>query len=169
MEPQPTDFLTYECSIHIDAPPSRVFAIVGDLGGSAEWAGSGHIRSIAMVGDGPIGVGTRYRSGEKITMSYRAETEIVAYEPDRLVMWVSKPVGERVPVHRWSFELGPEDGGTRLTHRVRAARALGYMGWVQRLGFLFTRPATTIPPGMERTLTNIKVLAEGERSGSPAG
>jgi hypothetical protein len=38
------------------------------------------------------------------------------------------------------------------------------MGLVQRLGFLFTKPATTIPPGMDRTLENVKRLAEAEVS-----
>ena len=166
MEPGPHDFLSYECSIHIDAPAERVFAIAGDLGGSASWAGSGHIREIAVTTDGPVEVGTRYRSSEKITMPYRAETEIFAYRPHELIAWISKPVGERVPFHRWAFRLQPDQAGTGtiLTHQVRASRATGLMGWVQRLGFLVTRPHRSIPPGMERTLVNIKALAEGERS-----
>ncbi|HEX6505996.1 MAG TPA: hypothetical protein VF221_00035 [Chloroflexota bacterium] len=70
-----------------------------------------------------------------------------------------------MPYHRWSFELQPENGGTRLTHRVRATRAGRIMVWVQRLGFLFTHPQTTIGPGMERTLANVKRLAEGGNGG----
>ena len=163
MEPGPNDFLSHECTIHISAPVDQVFAIVSDLGNSATWAGSGHIRSIAKLSDGPVGVGTRYRSSEKIIMSYRADTEIVAYQPGELIVWISKPVGERVPFHRWAFQLVPENGGTRLTHQVRAARASGLMGWVQRLGFLFTRPHASIPGGMERTLANVKALAEEEK------
>jgi len=162
IESRPNDFLSYECALHIDAPVERVFAIVSDLGSSPAWAGSQHIRSIAKVTEGPIGVGTRYRSSEKITMSYRAETEIVIYQPCELVVWISKPVGEPVPFHRWAFRLAPDNGGTRLSHQVRAARASGLMGWVQRLGFLFTRPHALIPAGMERTLVNVKALAEQE-------
>ncbi len=160
MEPRSTDFLSYECSVYIDAPPERVFGVVGDLGTSAGWAGSGHIRSIGKTSDGPIGVGTTYRSSEKITMRYAANSEIVAYEPNRSIMWISKPVGEHVPYHRWAFWLIPDDDGTHLVHSVRAARAKGYMGWVQRLGYAFTKPATTIPPGMERTVQNIKARVE---------
>jgi uncharacterized protein YndB with AHSA1/START domain len=160
MESQPNDFLDYECSIHIDAPPSAVFKVVSDLGRSVEWAGSGHIRSIEKVTEGPIGVGTKYASSEKITMSYGAHSEIVAYEPDVHIRWISKPMGEPVPYHRWAFRLTPEDGGTRLIHIVRAARSKGPMGLVQRLGFLFTRPRTTIPPGMDRTLLQVKQLVE---------
>ncbi|GAC1320681.1 MAG: hypothetical protein NVS2B16_07250 [Chloroflexota bacterium] len=160
MEPRSTDFLSHECSVHIDAPIERVFAIAHDLGRSAEWAGSGHIRSIKRVNTGPIGTGARYRSDEKIVMPYHADTEIVAHEAPSLIVWISKPAGERVPHHRWSFRLAPDRGGTTITHVVRAARAPGLMGWVQRLGFLFTRPHASIRPGMERTLANIKELAE---------
>jgi uncharacterized protein YndB with AHSA1/START domain len=166
MEPRSNDFLSYECAIHIDAPAARVFEVVGDLGSSTDWAGSGHIRSINKVTDGPIGVGTRYRSSEKITMSYGATSEIVAYAPDEHIIWISKPVGERVPYHRWAFWLEPEAGGTRLRHAVRAARSKGPMGLVQRLGFLFTKPAITVPPGMDRTLQNVKRLVEGAPDGA---
>jgi Ethanolamine utilization protein EutJ (predicted chaperonin) len=34
------------------------------------------------------------------------------------------------------------------------------MGWVQRLGFLFTRPRSAIPPGMERTLERVRAIVE---------
>ena len=160
MEHRGRELLRYECSTVIAAPPADVFAVVGDLGRTPEWAGSGHIRSITKQTDGPTGVGTRYRSSEKITMSYRAETEITVYRTDEAIEWISKPAGERVPYHHWAFHLEPEGDGTRLHHSVRAMRATGLMRWVQGLGFLFTRPRRSIPPGMDRTLERVKDLAE---------
>ncbi|HEX8919095.1 MAG TPA: SRPBCC family protein [Chloroflexota bacterium] len=160
MQPEPTDFLEYQCSIAIDASPARAFSIVGDLENTVEWTGGRPVRTIRKTTDGPIGVGTRYRSGEKITMSYGADSEIVEYRPNELIMWRSKPVGERVPYHRWSFQLRPVDGGTLLIHNVRAARARGFMGMVQRLGFLFTHPRTTVPANMDRVLVRIKEMVE---------
>lgn len=157
---EPTDFFVYECSLHIAAPADKVFRLVGNLGESAGWAGSGHIRSITQTTDGPVGVGTRFRSEEKIIMRYRADTEIIEYRPPEAIAWRSKPVGERVPYHRWAFQLIPENGGTRLIHEVRAARAAGVLGWIQWLGFAFTRPRKNLPPGMERTLATVKALAE---------
>lgn len=159
----PTEFLHYRCSIVIAAAAADVFAVVGDLGGTPRWAGSGHVQSIVKVTDGPIGEGTRYRSSEKITMPYHAETEITVYRPNAAIEWVSKPAGERVPFHHWAFYLEPEAGGTRLVHTVRAMRAPGFMGWVQRLGFLFTRPRSTIAPGMDRTLTLVRALVDDRR------
>lgn len=154
------ELLRYECSIVIEAPARDVFAVVGDLGRTTEWAGSGHIRSVTKMTDGPIGVGTRYRSSEKITMSYGGDTVVTEYRPDAAIAWDSKPVGERVPYHHWAFRLEPDPAGTRLVHSVRAMHATGLMRWIQRVGFLFTRPERTIAPGMDRTLQNVKRLVE---------
>jgi uncharacterized protein YndB with AHSA1/START domain len=160
------DLLHYECSIIIPAPASDVFAVIGDLSDTPTWAGSGHVRSITRVTDGPIGVGTRYRSSEKITMPYHADTEITVYEPDSAIEWISKPVGERVPYHHWSFRLEPAPGGTLLTHSVHAFRATGPVGWIQSVGFLFTRPKQTIPTGMEETLRCVRALATRKPPGT---
>lgn len=160
MEPHPGDFLTYECEIYIDVPPERVFAVVGNLENSVRWTDARPVRSISQVSEGPLGEGTWYRSSEKITMPFHADTEILVYRPPEQIVWRSKPVGERVPYHRWSFTLRGQDGGTRLTHSVRAARASGYMGLVQRLGFIFTRPRATVPGNMQRSLTRIKAMVE---------
>ncbi|GAC1506654.1 MAG: hypothetical protein NVS1B6_14480 [Steroidobacteraceae bacterium] len=160
VEPQSGDFLTHECAIFVNAPVERVFEIVGDLENSVRWTDSRPVRTIAKVTDGPVGPGTRYRSSEKITMSFGADSEIVGFRPPEMIVWRSKPVGERVPYHRWSFELRTSNGGTELTHRMRAARARGIMGWVQRLGFLFTRPHDTVPANMERALVRIKAIVE---------
>jgi uncharacterized protein YndB with AHSA1/START domain len=154
------ELLHYECAIDISASPAEVFAVAGDLTRTPEWEGSGHVQSILKVTDGPVGVGTRYRSSETITMSYRAETEVTAYRPPAAIEWISKPAGERVPYHRWSFSLQTDPTGTRLIHTVHATRAVGLMGLVQRLGFLFTRPQETVPRGMDETVRRIKALAE---------
>jgi uncharacterized protein YndB with AHSA1/START domain len=159
---QGAELLKYGSSIHVNAPPSRVFDIVSDLARSPEWAGSGAIRSIRKTTEGPVGVGTKYESSEKITMPYHAETEIATFEPEELIVWGSKPVGERVPRHRWSFKLAADGEGTILEHQVRVARARGFMGWIQSVGFLFTKPKERVPAGMDKTLLNVKRLAEAE-------
>lgn len=162
IEPGPSDFFSYSCAIRIDAPPERVFAVVGNLENSVAWTRGQPVRTIAKTTEGPINVGTRYRSSEKITMSFGGDTEIVKYRPNELIVWKSKPVGERVPYHRWAFRLEPANGGTRLTHEVRAARAGGIMRLVQGLGYLFTHPRTAVPANMERTLTAIKQMVEDQ-------
>ena len=93
-------------------------------------------------------------------MRYGSDSEVLVFDPPHTIVWRSKPVGERVPYHRWAFVLEPTETGTRLTNEVNAYRAGGLQGWVQRLGFLFTKPRERVPVGMNRTLENVKRLAD---------
>lgn len=172
MEPRPEDFITYQCSIHIDAPPERVWELAGDLGKSAKWAGSGAVVAMTKTTDGPVGVGTRYIADEKIGVSFQSETLITEYEPNRLIIWHVRPIGSRMlkmpegRAHRWAFRLEPENGGTRLTHELCAARAAGLVRVMQIMGT--TGPARNgFLRGITRTLDNIKSMAESSRV--PAG
>ena len=160
MEPRPNDMFTYQCSVHIDAPPERVFDIVGDLGRSADWAGSGQVRSVAGDTDAPVGVGTKYIAQEKIVVPFKSESVIVAYQPNRFIAWTSRPLGPSVPLHRWAFQLEPENGGTRLTHEVRVARYTGFTRLVQMVMGRLSGGTEPLIHGMEQTLANVKTRAE---------
>ena len=161
MEPRPYDMYTHRESIHIDAPPERVFAIVGDLATSAEWAGSGQVKSITKTTAGPVGVGTTYRANERIVLPITSISEIVAYEPNKLIMWTSLPTAvKKSPPHRWMFQLEPEDGGTRLSQEVRAARCVGLERVLQVIMVNISGGLEPMGSGMKRTLENIKRRAE---------
>jgi uncharacterized protein YndB with AHSA1/START domain len=160
MDARPYDMYVYETSVHIDAPSERVWEIVGDLGRSQEWAGSGQVKSMTKATEGPVGVGTKYVAQEKILVPFKAESVIVGYEPNRYIAWTSRPVGPKVSAHRWAFSLKPEDGGTRLTHQVRAARASGFPRMIQAPMVKLSGGTETIRRGMEATMANIKVRAE---------
>lgn len=160
MDSRSYDMYDYETSVHIDAPPQRVWEIVGDLGRSQEWAGSGQVKSITKTTEGPVGVGTKYVAQEKILVPFKAESVVVGYEPNRYIAWTSRPVGPNVAPHRWAFIVTPEDGGTRLTHQVRAARASGFPRMIQATMVKLSGGTETIRRGMEATMNNIKARAE---------
>ena len=160
MDARPHDMYVYETSVHIDAPPERIWEIVGDLGRSHEWAGSSQVKSMSKTTEGPVGVGTKYMAQEKILVPFKAESEIVAYEPERCIAWTARPVGPNVSPHRWAFILTPENGGTRLTHQVRAAKASGFPRIIQATMVRLSGGTETIRRGMENTMVNIKARAE---------
>jgi uncharacterized protein YndB with AHSA1/START domain len=161
MDPRPYDMYVYETTVHIGASPERVWEIVGDLGRSQEWAGSGQVKSITKTTEGPVGVGTKYVAQEKILVPFKAETVVVGYEPNRFITWTSRPIGPNVSPHRWAFILMPEDGGTRLTHQVRAARASGFPRMIQATMVKLSGGTETIRRGMEATIRTVKARAEG--------
>ena len=170
MEPRPHDMYAHRESIHIDAPPEQVFAIVGDLATSAEWAGSGQVKSITKTSGGPVGVGTTYRANERIVLPITSISEIVAYEPNELIMWTSVPTAvKKSPPHRWMFQLEPEDGGTRLSHEVRAARCVGVERLLQVIMVKISGGLEPMGPGMRRTLKSIKRRAEASTPSNTEG
>ena len=161
MEPRPYDMGAHQESIHIEASPERVFALIADLATSSEWAGSGQVKTIRKTSAGPIGPGTTYIADEKIMIPFKAVSEIVAYEPNRLVSWTSKPtLFRKSPPHRWMFRLDPENGGTRLTQEVRVATAVGYERFMQIPMVKLTGGMAPIQRGMKLTLQNLKARAE---------
>jgi uncharacterized protein YndB with AHSA1/START domain len=159
---RPGGFVAVERSIHVDAPPERVFEIVGDVARSPEWAGSGEVRAIRRLTEGPIGVGTRYRSDQNVRgMNYHTTSTITDYEAARRIVWnVGPPDYVR---SSWGFTLEPEDGGTRLAHFYDLDLPNNFFARLAyRVFFRLFNRAAQIAGHVETTLRNVKAMAEGK-------
>lgn len=151
--------------IAIEAPPESVWAIVSDIEGHPNLAGSGEVRSIRM--DGPLAVGTTFE-GDVVVGTYGsfvARCAVTALEPGRELAWVSYPPldeGEtedhQIEVH-WSFLLAPVGDATEVEHRFHVPEPK--MGTEELAAFLErTDRITTVRAGMRATLENLKRRAE---------
>lgn len=153
--------------IVIRASLDEVFAIVGDVPRHPEFAGSGEIVRIRMVSQGPIGPGARFEAEEEITLlgmrqQVVATSEIVAYDPPRLISWISVPASPFRPERiQWWFRLIPTDGHTRLIHDVEID--LGPMAELPYRPINAAQRAQAIAEGMGRTLAQVKRAAETAR------
>lgn len=128
------------------------------------------MKSITKTSAGPVGVGTTYRADERIVLPITSISEIVAYEPNELIMWTSLPTAvKKSPPHRWMFQLEPEDGGTRLSHEVRAARCVGVERVLQVIMVTISGGLEPMGSGMGRTLESIKRRAEASAPTSIEG
>lgn len=156
----PGSQVAIERSIAIAAPPERVFALVGDVSRSPEWAGSGEVRAIQRLDTGPIGVGTRYRSDQNVRgLKYHTTSTITAYAPNHLIVWrVEPPTYTR---SEWGFRLEPEGSGTRLSHWYDADLPKRFPArlWLRLVMRLLNRRAE-LARHIEITLQNIKQMAE---------
>ena len=145
-----------EASIHIDAPPARVWEIVSDQRRMNEW--SPETWRQKFFGD-EIGVGTRsININKRKGFFWPTASKISEFEPEkRIAFFVS---GSSTT---WSYDLAPNGGGTTVTERrelkggrrsvaskVTAALALG--GVAEHDAELLA--------GMEETLARIKAEAE---------
>jgi len=99
----------------IPAPPEAIFAIISNPRRHHEIDGSGTVRDAKDVPD-EIHLGSTFGMSMKLGMPYSMVSEVVEYEPDRLIAWQTRPPsgwaarmgGGRI----WRYELEPQDGGT---------------------------------------------------------
>jgi len=144
-----------------EAPPDRVFAVCTDLRNADKNVRG--IKKLEVLGDGPIGVGTRFR--ETRVMFKRdctEEMEIVSYDPPRTYSVGCESHGCR---YRTDFRVEPRNGGSELEMTFHAepqtllARAMG---------LLFRGMLKSCMKEMERDLDDLRVVVEG-RAGAHGG
>jgi carbon monoxide dehydrogenase subunit G len=103
-------------SIVVEAAPERVFAVFADFENAA--ANVGAIRSLELLGDGPIGVGKRFRETRVVFKKEATEEmEITAFDPPRGYQVSCESCGARFVS---DFRFRPEGPGTRVDVDVGA-------------------------------------------------
>ncbi|MGA9101896.1 SRPBCC family protein [Aeromicrobium sp.] len=145
-----------EASIHIDAPPARVWQIVSDQRRMNEWSPETFRQKFF---GGEVGVGTRSLNlNKRKGFFWPTASRITEFVPEqRLAFRVYGP-GDV-----WSYDLEPNGAGTTVTERrellggrrtliskITAALALGGID----------EHDVELVAGMETTLARIKVEAE---------
>src|SRR5262245_3572719 len=119
---------TCSCTRHVNAPPDRVFAVAADLRRTS--AVISGIKRLEVLGDGPIGRGTRFRE-TRLMFGREAteEMEIVEFDPPRGYAIGCESCGCR---YRSEFRFRPADGGTDMEMTFNAvpltfaARVMGF-------------------------------------------
>jgi carbon monoxide dehydrogenase subunit G len=112
-----SDGPTVEVEIDVNAPPSKVWELVCDIGLPARF--STEFQGAEWIdGDGPA-VGAAFRGRNELDGVGQWETTsvVVACEPERCFAWaVGDPDNAAAT---WRFELEPDGDGTRLRQSVR--------------------------------------------------
>ena len=144
----------------VNASPDAVFAIVSDLNSHAELAGSGEVKALRRVGEGPLGVGARFEADEEIRMMGRttkmtASSEIVDYDPPKVVSWTSMPSVPPKPRRiQWWFRLTPEGTSTLVVHECEVD--FGPVANVVFKGPYSLIRGGAVKRGMRKTLENLR-------------
>jgi uncharacterized protein YndB with AHSA1/START domain len=158
---------SYTAEATINASADKVFGIVSDPTKHGELAGSDEIKKIT-VSPGPVGVGTTMNAEETVivggdAMDLTAESTVVTYEPGKAFSFTVNPaLPEWVGRMQWSFDLAPDDSGTKVTHRVEID--WGPITHEMLIGLRDNYEEIRAPyvrDGMDKTLVNLKKMAEG--------
>ncbi|MDI3314842.1 MAG: SRPBCC family protein [Mycobacterium sp.] len=100
----------------INAPASKIFALLADAGKHASFDGSGGVDHAARDSV-PLSLGTTFTMAmrgrrESLFLPYRTSNTVVEYEPDRRIAWKTTALGGLIGGRIWRYELTPTDGGT---------------------------------------------------------
>jgi len=136
---------------HIDAPPSRVWQVLRDWEGSAEWMVD--MTTVEVIGERRDGPGTRVRSVTRIAgIPLTDEIVVTDWVPERLL----QVRHEKFPIigPAW-FALAPAGRGTRFEWGENLRPPLGALG---RIGGAILR--TPIERVLARSLRKLKRVCE---------
>jgi uncharacterized protein YndB with AHSA1/START domain len=141
-------------TIHIDAPPERVYGMVSDVTRMGEW--SPETRRAEWVGGatGPA-VGARFKGHNKLGIARWSTTPTVkvADPAKEFTFETGKPGKEAT---RWTYRFTPKDGGTDLTESFEALRYGAFM----KLTAKPDKRAAKLSEDIKQTLERIKQAAE---------
>ena len=147
---------TIEFQTQINAVPEEVFAYLSDLEKHPEWS---HCMEIEKTSEGPVGVGSSYRSkGKNFGITANETVEVTEHQPNERFGW--RTTGAMGMKFGWSFELSPQEGGTLLIERFEPPGGLA-----GSLINLATGSSTR--KAMQEGLGRIKVRLEGATGESP--
>jgi len=149
-----------QLSVHIDAPPDVVYALVADVTRTPEF--SPEIRRCTWL-DGATGpaVGARFEAVNKVTRgpAWKNHPVVTVAHPGREFAFsrTEKFAGTVI----WRYRLEPDGDGTQLTESYDVTRPISRLGWfiIDRLFGCHDR-RTELRAGMRQTLDRIRDTAE---------
>lgn len=101
------------------ASPAAIWELVGNVTRHPAIAGSGEVREVSVVGDGPLAAGAVFESQQCLRgINYVTANRVVAWEPGRRFAWRIGVRGAPGVAQIWKFELSPEGGATRVENGV---------------------------------------------------
>ena len=141
-------------TIHIDAPPEAVYAMISDVTRMGEWSPETHTCVWIDGATGPA-VGARFKGSNKrgIVRWSTKPTITVAERGKEFTFEVGSPGKEDT---RWSYKMTPGGGGTELTESFEALRYTLFFKIVSPP----KRRKVQLQQGVEKTLERIKQAAE---------
>jgi hypothetical protein len=149
-----------QVTLHIDAPPDAVYALVADVTRTPEFSPE-ILRCTWLDGATGPAVGARFEAVNKVTRgpAWKNRPVVIAAQPAREFAFsrTEKFSGTLV----WRYGLEPDGNGTRLTESYEVTQPISRLGWfiIGRLFGCRDRRAE-LRAGMQQTVERIRETAE---------
>ena len=148
-----------QLSVHIDAPPEAVYALVADVTRTPEFSPE-ILRCTWLDGATGPAAGARFEAANKVSRgpAWKNRPVVIAAQPGREFAFsrTEKLSGTLV----WRYRFEPDGSGTRLTESYEVTRPISRLGWfiIDRLFGCHDR-RTELHAGMQQTLQRIRETA----------
>jgi uncharacterized protein YndB with AHSA1/START domain len=140
-------------SVHVDAPPERVYDLLADISRMGEWSPETY-RAEWRNGATGARTGAMFRGwNRKGAVRWFTDPIIECAERGRELCFTTTLLG-RGRFTTWTYRMSPEDGGTRLEESWEEVSRLPAPGFLDRWR------SRQLQEGMEQTLQRVKAAAE---------
>lgn len=106
--------MQFEQRATVKVPPEKAFDYLADIGRHGEWAS--HSLQIEKASQGPLAVGTTFKTVGHMMGTHQAEVTITELVPGQKIAFESR---DDTGHFRHYFNLQPGDGGTVVTKGVQ--------------------------------------------------
>ena len=154
---------TGSATIHIDAAPEKVYALVSDITRMCEWSPE-TIKTEWLDGvTGPT-VGARFKGTNKNGIfRWSNKPRVLAADEGREFAFVTEMRGNDQT--KWSYQFEPDGGGTKVTESFEMMSDVpGVITFVERHFMRIKDRKAQLERDMEATLQRIKAAVEGSAS-----
>ena len=142
-------------TVHIEAPPEKVYALISDVTRMGEWSPETHKAEWIEGATGPQ-AGARFKGSNKVGIfRWSTRPTVKVADPGKEFTFETGTPGREDT--RWSYKLTAKDGGTDLTEAFEALRYPGIIKVIQPP----KRRTAKLQRDIEQTLQRIKAAAEG--------
>ena len=146
-----------QVTVHIDAPPEKVYDLVSDVTRMGEWSPECFKCEWQGGATGPAAGAVFKGSNRQGWIRWTTTAHVVEAERGKVFAFTVKS-GQR-ELTRWRYTFEDANGGTDATESYEAVHVPVYVRVFERL-FMRDREGQ-LEEGMRRTLERVKAVAEG--------
>jgi uncharacterized protein YndB with AHSA1/START domain len=150
---------TGEASVHVDAPPEKVYDTVTDVTRMGEWSPE-TVRCEWLDGATGAAVGARFKGSNKNGLvRWSTKPRVVAVDNGKEFAFVTDFRGKDMT--RWTYRFEPDGDGTRLTESFEMMNDMpGVIDFFERHLMRVKDRKSDLEQNMQSTIERIKAAVE---------
>jgi uncharacterized protein YndB with AHSA1/START domain len=151
---------TGSATIHIDAPPEKVYGVVADVTRMGEWSPETVKGEWLDGATGPT-VGARFKgTNRKGLVRWSNKPRVLVADEGREFAFVTETAGKELT--KWSYRFEPDGGGAKVTESFEMMNDVpGVVTFAEKHIMRIKDRKADLEQNMARTLERIKGAVEG--------